>query len=150
MNGVSARAVGDVDEDGDDEDEDGLSSKRETPRLTIDGGDAMAVPEPKEQPDKEIAGCISDIGVPFTVADLQKPNPQQIQLVFEWFAELLMNATRETVEPAMRAAADDVCDKYADIVPVETRNLMGFYVSLRRLLIDVSMRLGACVMMCDV
>lgn len=91
-------------------------------------------------PDKEIAGCISDIGVPFTVADLQKPNPQQIQLVFEWFAELLMNATRETVEPAMRAAADDVCDKYADIVPVETRNLMGFYVSLRRLLIDVSMR----------
>lgn len=38
----------------------------------------------------------------------------------------------------MRAAADDVCGKYADIVPAETRNLMGFYVSLRRLLMDVS------------
>ncbi|KAK5004907.1 kinetochore-associated Ndc80 complex subunit nuf2, partial [Cryomyces antarcticus] len=30
-------------------------------------------------PDREIAGCISDIGINFTVHDLQKPNPQQIQ-----------------------------------------------------------------------
>lgn len=34
-------------------------------------------------PDKEIAGCITEIGVPFTVADLQKPNPVQVQMVFE-------------------------------------------------------------------
>ncbi|KAI9789848.1 MAG: kinetochore-associated Ndc80 complex subunit nuf2 [Peltula sp. TS41687] len=87
-------------------------------------------------PDKEIAGCISDIGVPFTVGDLQKPNPQQIQMVFEWFAELLMNATRETVEPAMRAAAQDVCGEHADLVSADTRNLMGFFVSLRRLLLE--------------
>ena len=87
--------------------------------------------------DKEIAGCISDIGVPFTSGDLQKPNPQQIQLVFEWFAELLMNTTRETVEPAMRAAAEDICGDYAEIVPADTRNLMGFFVSLRRLLVEV-------------
>ncbi|KAI9880602.1 MAG: kinetochore-associated Ndc80 complex subunit nuf2 [Pleopsidium flavum] len=85
-------------------------------------------------PDREIAGCISDIGVPFSPADLQKPNPQQIQLVFEWFAELLMNTTRETVEPAMRAAAEDICGEYMDIVPSDTRNLMGFYISLRKLL----------------
>ncbi|KAI9753928.1 MAG: kinetochore-associated Ndc80 complex subunit nuf2 [Chaenotheca gracillima] len=85
-------------------------------------------------PDKEIAGCISDIGVPFSPADLLKPNPQQIQLVFEWFAELLMNATRETIEPAMRAAAADVCGDFVDIVPADTRNLMGFYVSLKKLL----------------
>ncbi|KAH8792876.1 kinetochore protein-like protein nuf2 [Hyaloscypha sp. PMI_1271] len=87
-------------------------------------------------PDKEIVGCISDIGVPFAVADLQKPNPLQIQMIFEWFAELLMNATRETVDPAMRAAAEDVCGEYMDIIPSETRNLMGFYVSLRKLLIE--------------
>ncbi|KAI9821755.1 MAG: kinetochore-associated Ndc80 complex subunit nuf2 [Pycnora praestabilis] len=87
-------------------------------------------------PDKEIAGCISDIGVPFSPTDLQKPNPQQIQMVFEWFAELLMNTTRETVEPAMKAAADDVCGEYSDIVPGDTRNLMGFYVSLRKLLLE--------------
>ncbi|KAL2066364.1 hypothetical protein VTL71DRAFT_2435 [Oculimacula yallundae] len=87
-------------------------------------------------PDKEIVGCISDIGVPFTVADLQKPNPQQIQMIFEWFAELLMNATRETVDPAMRAAAEDVCGEYMDMIPGETRNLMGFYISLRKLLIE--------------
>ena len=89
------------------------------------------------KPDREIAGCISDIGVQFSPEDLQKPNPQQIQKVFEWFAELLMNATRETVEPAMRAAAEDVCGEYMDIVPADTRNLMGFYVSLRKLLIEV-------------
>ncbi|KAL3427395.1 kinetochore protein nuf2 [Phlyctema vagabunda] len=86
--------------------------------------------------DKEIVGCISDIGVPFTVADLQKPNPLQIQMIFEWFAELLMNATRETVDPAMRAAAEDVCGEYMDVIPGDTRNLMGFYMSLRKLLIE--------------
>ncbi|KAL8718426.1 MAG: hypothetical protein Q9225_004439 [Loekoesia sp. 1 TL-2023] len=87
-------------------------------------------------PDREIVGCISDIGVPFSLEDLHKPNPQQIQKVFEWFAELLMNATRETVEPAMRAAAEDVCGEYMEVVPADTRNLMGFYVALRRLLVE--------------
>ena len=48
-----------------------------------------------------------------------------------------MNATRETVEPAMRAAAEDVCGEYMDVVPIDTRNLMGFYVSLRKLLVEV-------------
>ena len=48
-----------------------------------------------------------------------------------------MYTTRETVEPAMKAAAEDVCREYADIVPSETRNLMGFYASLRKLLVAV-------------
>lgn len=48
-----------------------------------------------------------------------------------------MNATRGTVEPAMRAAAEDVCGEYVDIVPADARNLMGFYVSLRKLLVAV-------------
>ncbi|KAJ5587270.1 Kinetochore protein Nuf2 [Penicillium hispanicum] len=87
-------------------------------------------------PDKEIAGCINDIGIPFTAADLVKPNPQQIQMVFEWFAELLMNTTRETVEPAMHAAAEDICGDFPDIVPNDTRNLMGFFISVRRLLME--------------
>ncbi|RJE23448.1 Kinetochore protein NUF2 [Aspergillus sclerotialis] len=87
-------------------------------------------------PDKEIAGCINDIGIPFNTSDLIKPNPQQIQMVMEWFAELLMNITRDTVEPGMRFAADDVCGDYPDIIPTDTRNLMGFFVSLRRLLME--------------
>ena len=86
------------------------------------------------QPEAEIAGCISDIGVQFSIQDLKNPNPQQIQKVFEWFAELLMNATREIVEPAMKAAAEDACGEYMEAVPADTRNLMGFYVSLRKLL----------------
>ena len=89
------------------------------------------------QSDLEIAGCISDIGVPFSREDLLKPQPQQIQKVFEWFAELLMNITRETVEPAMRAAAEDVCKEHMDIIPPDTRNLMGFYASLKKLLVEV-------------
>lgn len=48
-----------------------------------------------------------------------------------------MNTTRETVEPAMKAAAEDVCGEYMDIVPGDTRNLMGFFVSLRKLLLEV-------------
>lgn len=87
-------------------------------------------------PDHEIVGCITDIGIPFTVADLQKPNPLQVQMIFEWFAELLLNATRESIEPSMRAAAEDVCGEFTDIVPPDTRNLLGFYVSLRKLLLE--------------
>lgn len=91
-------------------------------------------------PDREIVecitGCITDIGINFTIADLQRPNPIHVQQIFEWFAELLLNATRETVEPAMRAAAEDICGEYADVIPADTRNLMGFYLSLRKLLLE--------------
>jgi len=86
--------------------------------------------------DTEIAGCINDIGVPFTVTDLQKPNAQHIQMVFEHLGELLMNTTRDSIDPAMRAAAEDVCGDYSEIVPMDTRLLMGFFVSLRRLLVE--------------
>ncbi|KAG5999594.1 kinetochore-associated Ndc80 complex subunit nuf2, partial [Claviceps pusilla] len=85
-------------------------------------------------PDQEIADCITDAGINCTVADLQKPNAAHVQQIFEWFAMLFLSATRETVEPAMRAAAQDVCGDFSDVIPVDTRNLMGFYVSLRRLL----------------
>lgn len=71
--------------------------------------------------------------------DLQKPNPQQIQKVFEWFAELLMNTTRDVVAPAMKAAAEDLCGDEAErIFTADTRELMGFFVMLRKLLLEVS------------
>jgi len=92
-----------------------------------------------EQADREIAGCISDIGIHFSIENLQKPNQQQIQKVFEWFAELLMNATRDTVAPAMRAAAEDMCGGEAErLFGGDTRDLMGFFVVLRRLVGEVS------------
>jgi kinetochore protein Nuf2 len=91
------------------------------------------------KPDNEIAGCITDIGIKFSVSDLQKPNPQIIQKVFEWLAELLMNTTREVVAPAMRAAAEDMCGGDAErIFTSDTRDLMGFFVILRKLLREVS------------
>lgn len=57
-------------------------------------------------------------------------------MIFELIAELVMNATRDTIDPAMRAAAEDVCGDYIEIVPVDTRNLMGFFVSLRGMLVQ--------------
>jgi kinetochore protein Nuf2 len=87
--------------------------------------------------DSEIATCISEIGFPFTVADLQKPNPQHIQRVFEMFAELVMNTTREVVAPATQAAAEDMCGDNADrIFTADTRDLMGFFVVMRRMLAE--------------
>lgn len=87
----------------------------------------------------EIAGCITDIGINFSIADLQKPNPQIIQKVFEWLAELLMNTTREVVAPAMRAAAEDLCGGDAErIFTSDTRDLMAFFMILRKLLREVS------------
>ena len=78
------------------------------------------------------------MGIPFGTEDLQRPQPALIQRVFETFAEIFMNVTRETVEPAMREAAKDVCgEEMMDIVPTETRNLMGFYANLRRLCHEV-------------
>lgn len=91
--------------------------------------------------DREIVGCITDIGIPFTLADLAKPNPLQVQMIFEWFAELLLNATRPTVDPAMRAAAEEQAGENGDMLfPSDTRNLMGFYVSLRMLLLEVGIK----------
>ena len=58
-------------------------------------------------------------------------------MVFEHLGELLMNATRDSIYPAMRAAADDVCgNDYGELVPADTRNLMAFFVSLRRLVVE--------------
>lgn len=48
-----------------------------------------------------------------------------------------MNTTRETVSPAMKAAADDTCGPYSDIFSADTRDLMGFFVVLRKLLLEV-------------
>jgi len=87
-------------------------------------------------PDQEIAGCISDIGVPFSENDLRNPKPQQIQMVFEHLGDILMNATRDSIDPAMRAASDDICSEHPDLVPVDTRLMMGFFVSLRRMLME--------------
>jgi len=47
-----------------------------------------------------------------------------------------MNTNPGTVDPAMRAAAEDVCGEYMDIMPADARSLMGFYTTLRQLLVE--------------
>ncbi|KAK5224584.1 kinetochore-associated Ndc80 complex subunit nuf2 [Exophiala xenobiotica] len=84
--------------------------------------------------EKEIASCISEMGIPFQPSDLVKPNPQVIQMVFEHLAEIGTNATRDAIDPAMRAASEDICAEFPELVPTETRLLMGFFVQLRTML----------------
>ncbi|TKA76124.1 hypothetical protein B0A55_03248 [Friedmanniomyces simplex] len=101
-----------------------------------DDGDAFM-----QLSDKEIAGCVSDIGIGFTVDDLAKPNPQQIQRIFEWFAELLTNTTRDVVAPAMRVAAVEIYGDDADrIFTPDTRELMGFFITMRKLLLECGIK----------
>lgn len=47
-----------------------------------------------------------------------------------------MNATHDTIGPAMRAAAEDVAQEYVDVFSPDVRNLLGFYASLRKLLVE--------------
>ncbi|USP78752.1 putative kinetochore protein nuf2 [Curvularia clavata] len=85
--------------------------------------------------ESDIASNISSLGVPLTVADLQKPNPQLIQMIFERLVEQLMDRNRENVAPVMRAAAEDICEGDAErLYPGDNRDLMGFFVLLRKLL----------------
>jgi len=96
------------------------------------------------QPDTEIATCITEIGLPFTLDDLRSPKPAHIQKVFEHFANILMNSTREIVAPAMKAAAEDLlatsssvnlsCVDVERLYCADVRDLMGFFVIMRRLL----------------
>jgi kinetochore protein Nuf2 len=56
-----------------------------------------------------------------------------------------MNTTREVVAPAMRAAAEDMCGGDAErIFTSDTRDLMGFFVILRKLLREVSCSTYSC------
>ncbi|WPH04387.1 Hypothetical protein R9X50_00727800 [Acrodontium crateriforme] len=121
------------------------------PRMSMAGRSQPQVQQRKQKeddgdafmtlPDKEIAGCISDIGINFTVENLRDPKPQQIQKVFEWFAELLTQTTRDVVAPAMRAAAEEMYGSDADkIFTADTRELMGFFVTMRKLLLECGIK----------
>jgi hypothetical protein len=86
----------------------------------------------------DILGCLNEMGIPFTLQDLHKPTPQVVQKSFEVFVDLFMNVTREVVAPAMRAAAEDMYGADADrVFTPDTRDLMGFYVMLRKFLNEV-------------
>jgi kinetochore protein Nuf2 len=55
-----------------------------------------------------------------------------------------MNTTREVVAPAMRAAAEDLCGEGAErLYTSDTRDLMAFFVILKKLLREVSSNIHA-------
>jgi kinetochore protein Nuf2 len=58
--------------------------------------------------------------------------------MFEFFAYIIMNTTRDVVSPAMRAAAEELAGPEAErLYTSDTRDLMGLFITLRRLLIVV-------------
>jgi kinetochore protein Nuf2 len=58
--------------------------------------------------------------------------------MFEFFAYIIMNTTRDVVSPAMRAAAEELVGPEAErLYTADTRDLMGLFITLRRLLIVV-------------
>jgi len=51
-----------------------------------------------------------------------------------------MNTTRDVVAPGMRAASEDIAGDEADrIFTADTREMMGFFIMLRKLMLEVSM-----------
>ncbi|QDS73531.1 hypothetical protein FKW77_009603 [Venturia effusa] len=87
-------------------------------------------------PDQEIARCITEIGINCTLEDLRKPNPQHVQKMFEFFVSIIMNTTRDVVSPSMRAAAEELAGADAErLYSADTRDLMGFFIALRKLLV---------------
>lgn len=49
-----------------------------------------------------------------------------------------MNTTRDVVAPAMRAAAEDICGGDVDrVFTSDTRDLVGFFTVMRKLLREV-------------
>lgn len=50
-----------------------------------------------------------------------------------------MNTTRDVVSPAMRAAAEELAGPEAErLYTADTRDLMGLFITLRRLLVVVN------------
>ncbi|RPA90244.1 hypothetical protein L873DRAFT_1718684 [Choiromyces venosus 120613-1] len=84
--------------------------------------------------DNELVDCISELGIPFQMEDLKKPSPQKIQLVFEMFADLLMGVRKETIEPVLNAAAQQVLE--FPETQTDAHTLMAFYVSLGQLMLE--------------
>ncbi|KAF2671663.1 hypothetical protein BT63DRAFT_422206 [Microthyrium microscopicum] len=87
--------------------------------------------------DPDICENVTFLGVPFSLDDLRKPQPQQIQRLYEFLADLCMTVTRETVGPAMSAAASEIAgpDMADRLYSQDVRDLMGLFVRLRAFMV---------------
>ena len=58
-------------------------------------------------PAGELLQCMSDMGLPMSEQDLQKPNPDHMRMIYENFVETLMGISREELQqPAFDAIED--------------------------------------------
>lgn len=60
------------------------------------------------QSDAEILDCLQELGIQFGPSDLLQPTPIRVFSVFENFADQLMSVRKETIEPLVRAGAEDM------------------------------------------
>lgn len=109
------------------------SQNQKPPGSTVKGKQTTVAENYLLIKDFEIADCITELGVPFQLDDLKKPSASTIQRVFEMFADVLMGVRKETVEPILRAATDEL--EYPETLQ-DAQMLMAFYVSLGTLMLE--------------
>ncbi|KAJ3095966.1 kinetochore-associated Ndc80 complex subunit nuf2 [Phlyctochytrium planicorne] len=81
----------------------------------------------------EILTCMSDLQIPFSIEDLEKPSTQRILTIFESFTSILMGVSREQFAQPNFAAMEIL--EYPDLHQ-ESIVLMGFYRQLARLIMN--------------
>ncbi|KAJ3216175.1 kinetochore-associated Ndc80 complex subunit nuf2 [Dinochytrium kinnereticum] len=82
----------------------------------------------------EILTCMSDLQIPMSMEDLEKPSTQRILTVFEQFTDILMGVSRDQFAQPNFAAMEIL--EYPDLHQ-DSIILMGFYRQLARLIIEV-------------
>ncbi|GAO46849.1 Nuf2-domain-containing protein [Saitoella complicata NRRL Y-17804] len=84
----------------------------------------------------EILTCMSELSIPFTEDDLNKPSPQRMQMVYETFADILMGVTRENLDSSLQSSSD------MDFFEIHSGSLglMVFHQKLVRLMNEVGIQ----------
>ncbi|KAI8848697.1 Nuf2 family-domain-containing protein [Chytridium lagenaria] len=82
----------------------------------------------------EILTCMSDLQIPMSMEDLEKPSTQRVLSVFELFTDILMGVSRDQFSQPNFAAMEIL--EYPDLHQ-ESIILMAFYRQLARLIIEV-------------
>jgi len=89
------------------------------------------------QKTNDIIECLAELGINFTMDDLNKPTPMRVQYLFERFVSSLMGVSRESVEPIIQAATGE--QEYPE-AHYDSAMVTAFYSSLLALMVECGVR----------
>jgi len=89
------------------------------------------------QKTNDIIECLAELGINFTIDDLNKPTPMRVQYLFERFVNSLMGVSRESVEPIIQAATGE--QEYPE-AHYDSAIVTAFYSSLLALMVECGVR----------